>query len=414
MKVNVKNFLKRLIVGLLAVVLVTGCSNSNSSDKVPSDLNETTGTEIASKGGSVTICYPDSPTTVFLPFSASTGDRFSVAPAIESLGRVDEDGNVQGWLADSFDVDPDNLMVTINLKSGIQFSDGSDFNADAVIWNFDKMKEGGKEAELGSPKSYEKEDNQTVIVHYDKWANDWATVLSEVYIYCPNAFENNGEDWAAINAVGTGPYVMKEYVLKDHITYEKNNNYWIEGKPYLDEIKIVYMTDVTAQQAAFINGEINLISTNNSTLIQTLESAGFKNIAEQAPELAAIKYIMYASGDESSPFHELKVRQAVTHSIDWEGYVKSLTGDLGISISQFGVPNAWSYDDSIELPEYNIDLAKELLAEAGYEDGFDTTISTISNNNNIAVLLQSSLKQIGINADIKIMEDSDFNSQKQE
>lgn len=368
----------------------------------------------ALSGGSVTICHPTPPATCFLPFSASTGDRFAVAPAIESLGRIDSEGNVYGWLAESFSVDPDQLTVTIKLKEGIKFSDGSDFNAEAVIWNFDKMAEGGKASEIGSPAAYEKTDDYTVLLSYESWANDWEKVLSEVYIYCPAAFEQNGEDWAAINPVGTGPFVMTEYVKGDHVNYQKNENYWLEGKPHLDELSIVFMSDITTQQAAFMNGEVDLLTATDATLVQTLSAAGFEDIAKQAPDLAGIRYIMFASGDGNSPFHELKVRQAVSHAIDWEGYVYSLTGNKGITLTQFGVPGAWSYDDSVALPEFNTDKAKALLAEAGYADGFDTTITTIASNNDIAVLMQASLAQIGIKAEIKVLDNSDFNAKKKE
>ena len=366
----------------------------------------------ASGDHTVTICYPDTLTTCFLPFSSSTGDRFSVAPAIESLGRPDAEGNMQPWLADSFTTDPENLTVTIKLKEGIKFSDGTDFNADAVLWNFDKMKEGGKESELGNPESYEKTDDYTITVKYSAWANNWETVLGEVYIYDPKAFDDNGEDWASIHAVGTGPYVMTEYIPEDHISFVKNDNYWQEGKPYLDGVKIVFMTDITTQQAAFMNGEVDLLSTNDATLTQTLISQGFESIAAQAPDLGSIKYFMFASGDAESPFHNEAVRKAVLHSIDWDGYVQSLTGGLGVKVTQFGVPGAWSYDDTVSLPEYNVEEAKKELADAGYPNGFNTVISTISNNNNIATLLQASLKEIGITAEIKVMETSDFNSQK--
>lgn len=378
--------------------------------------NTTAGTAAAVSTASgdniVTICYPDTLTTCFLPFSSSTGDRFSVAPAIESLGRQDAEGNVQPWLADSFTTDPENLTVTIKLKEGIKFSDGTDFNADAVLWNFDKMKEGGKESELGNPESYEKTDDYTITVKYSAWANNWENVLGEVYIYDPKAFDDNGEDWASIHAVGTGPYVMSEYIPEDHISFVKNDNYWQEGKPYLDGVKIVFMTDITTQQAAFMNGEVDLLSTNDATLTQTLISQGFESIAAQAPDLGSIKYFMFASGDAESPFHDEAVRKAVLHSIDWDGYVQSLTGGLGVKVTQFGVPGAWSYDDTVSLPEYNVEEAKKELADAGYPNGFNTVISTISNNNNIATLLQASLKEIGITAEIKVMETSDFNSQK--
>jgi len=423
MKKTMTKMVGMFLATVMAVTSLTGCGGSNAPTAAATEGSsagsETTAgaaeaAATTATGGTATICYPDTLTSCFLPFSASTGDRFSVAPAIESLGRVDAEGNVYGWLADSFDVDVDNLAVTIKLKEGIKFSDGSDFNADAVIWNFDKMEEGGKESELGNPKSYEKLDDYTVKLNYESWANNWETVLGEVYIYCPKAFEDNGEDWASINAVGTGPYIMTEYVPQDHISYKKNENYWIEGKPYLDSLDIVFMTDITTQQAAFMNGEINLLSTNDATLTQTLMASGFENAAAQAPDLGSIKYIMFASGDKDSPFSNLDVRQAVMHAIDWDGYVQSLTGGLGIKTSQFGVPGAWSYDDTVEFPEYNVETAKKMLSDAGYPDGFDTVISTISNNNNIATLLQASLKEIGINAEIKIIETSDFNSQKKE
>ena len=386
--------------------------NAATSAEKKEDAAGTAAVSTASGDNIVTICYPDTLTTCFLPFSSSTGDRFSVAPAIESLGRQDAEGNVQPWLADSFTTDPENLTVTIKLKEGIKFSDGTDFNADAVLWNFDKMKEGGKESELGNPESYEKTDDYTITVKYSAWANNWENVLGEVYIYDPKAFDDNGEDWASIHAVGTGPYVMSEYIPEDHISFVKNDNYWQEGKPYLDGVKIVFMTDITTQQAAFMNGEVDLLSTNDATLTQTLISQGFESIAAQAPDLGSIKYFMFASGDAESPFHDEAVRKAVLHGIDWDGYVQSLTGGLGVKVTQFGVPGAWSYDDTVSLPEYNVEEAKKELADAGYPNGFNTVISTISNNNNIATLLQASLKEIGITAEIKVMETSDFNSQK--
>lgn len=419
MKKTLKKLVGIFCVTAMALTAISGCSSGqvNKAESIAASSADGAQSNIAAAeayGGNATICYPDTLTSCFLPFSASTGDRFSVAPAIESLGRVDADGNVYGWLAEQFTVDTEKLNVTIKLKEGIKFSDGTEFNADAVIWNFDKMKEGGKESELGNPVSYEKLDDYTVKLNYAAWANNWETVLGEVYIYCPKAFEDNGEDWASINAVGTGPYIMTEYVPQDHISYKKNDNYWIDGKPYLDSLDIVFMTDITTQQAAFMNGEINLLSTNDATLTQSLIASGFENIAAQAPDLGSIKYIMFASGDKSSPFSNVEVRQAVMHAIDWDGYVQSLTGGMGIKTPQFGVPGAWSYDDTVVFPDYNIEKAKNMLSDAGYPTGFNTVISTISNNNNIAVLLQASLKSIGIDAEIKILETSDFNSQKKE
>lgn len=412
------------LITALIVGSLSGCSGNKLTAETPaSTTGETEKTSVADTsaetkkevnyGGNVTICYPDAPTTFFLPFSASTGDRASAAPAIESLGRVDAEGNTSSWLADSIQSDPDALTCTITLKKDIKFSDGTDFNAEALIWNFDKMMEGGKKAELGNPASYVAKDDYTVVVSYDDWQNNWDTVLGEVFVYCPTAFEENGEDWAAINPVGTGPFVISEYVKGSYAKYVKNENYRIDGQPYLDELTISYITDSTAQLSAFMNGEVDLLATNDSTIITQLDGK-YQNIAQEAPDLGQIKYVMFCSGDESSPFYDLNVRMAVMHAIDWEGYAHSLTGGRGSAITQFGTPGAWSYDEDIDFIKFDTELAKKMLADAGYPNGFNTTISTIATNNSIAVLLQASLADIGIKADIKTVELADFNSQKAE
>lgn len=415
------------LITLLLLGSVTGCGSRNSASTDTGSSAPAAGTTAetsaagnvsdASKedkyGGSVTICYPDAPTTFFLPFSASTGDRASASPAIESLGRVDAEGNTSSWLAETIQSDPDNLTCTVTLKKDIKFSDGTDLNAKALIWNFDKMTEGGKASELGNPVSYEAKDDYTVVLTYDSWQNNWDTVLGEVFVYCPSAFEEHGEDWAAINPVGTGPFVISEYVKGSYVKYVKNENYWIEGQPYLDELTISYISDSTAQLSAFMNGEIDLLATNDSTVISQLDGK-YTNIAQDAPDLGQIKYVMFCSGDKSSPFYDANVRLAVMHAIDWEGYAYSLTGGRGSAVTQFGVPGAWSYDEDCDFTAYDTDLAKKMLSDAGYPNGFKTTITTIASNNNIAVLLQASLAEIGITAEIKTVETADFNSQKAE
>jgi peptide/nickel transport system substrate-binding protein len=416
--------MKKVVALLLTTVLIvsslTACGNKNNSNNstntatgTPTETETTSAPGDNKSGGNITLCYAEEPTTFFLPFSASTGDRISAAPALESLGRVDENGQTSGWLAESIVADSEALTATVTLKQGIKFSDGTDFNAEALIWNFDKMTEGGKASELGSPVSYEAKDENTVVLTYEAWANNWESILGEVYVYSPSAFDKNGEDWAAINPVGTGPYKISEYVQGSHITYVKNENYRIEGQPYLDELKIVWISDTTAQLSAFMNKEIDILPTNDSTINGMLDG-NYTNIALNAPDLGQIKYAMFASGDSNSPFYDVNVRLAVMHAIDWEGYVYSLTGGRGVPITQFGTPGSWSYDESTEFIPYDIELAKKMLAEAGYANGFQTTITTIAVNNDIAVLLQASLSEIGITADIKTVETADFNSQKAE
>lgn len=108
-------------------------------------------------GGMLTVLAMES-NSMFPALSSTTSNRFNFSPAVEALGRRNaETGDTEPWLAESFTVDADALTLTIKLREGIKFSDGSDFNADAVIWNFDKLVEYGKASEICSPESYEKD-----------------------------------------------------------------------------------------------------------------------------------------------------------------------------------------------------------------------------------------------------------------
>ena len=355
--------------------------------------------------------------TFFLPHSTTTSDRYNAAPAIESLGRRNpETGDTEGWLADEFIVDAEALTLTLKLHQGIKFSDGTDFNADAVIWNFQQMVDFGKASELVGPSSFEKTDDYTVVLHYDNWANTWADTVGEVRIYSPAAYEANGDDWAAIHPVGTGAFVMKEMVADSHISYVKNENYWREGEPYLDGIEVLFMNDATTQLSAFMNGELDVLRNPNAVGIKQLQDK-YQNVANNAPDLAGITYIMFCSGVEESPFYNLDVRLAVMHAIDWQEMSDAIYDGLGGATPVFAVPGAWSYDEELPLYEQDFELAKSLLAGAGYPNGFDTVI-TINGENPAnepcAVMLQYYMGEIGINADIKKLTNSDFNAQKAE
>lgn len=356
--------------------------------------------------------------TFFLPESTTTSDRFNALPAIESLGRRNpETGDTEGWLAESFTVDAEALTCTVKLREGIKFHDGSDFNAEAVIWNLDKMTEFGKSSELGNPASYEATDDYTVVLTYTEFANTWADVLGEVYIYCPAAYEANGADWAAIHAVGTGPFIMDELVQDSQITYSRNDNYWVEGQPYLDGVTVKFISDSTTQTAAFMNGELDVYrNPSTSTAIKQLRDT-YRNAALDAADLAGITYMMFCSGVEESPFYDVKVRQAVMHAVNWDDMAEGIYDGLGASTPLMAVPGSWAYDEKVQQYEYDPELAKQMLADAGYPNGFDTVISYNNENaanETCATILQAYLSMVGINAEVNSMTNADFNAEKAE
>lgn len=387
-----------------------GGSESQPQQTIPTDTGDPV------YGGDLSVLGFDF-VTFFLPYSTTTSDRFNASPAIESLGRRNpETGETEGWLAEEFISDPNALTLTVKLRQGIKFHDGSDFNAEAVIWNFQKMSEFGKDSELVNPVKYEATDDYTIVLTYSEFANTWADTIGEVYIYCPAAFEEHGEDWAAINAVGTGPFIMKELVQDSRVDFVKNENYWVEGQPYLDSISVKFMPDATTQLAAFLNGELDVFRNPETTTIQQLKGT-YQNVALEAADLAGLTYIMFCSGDEASPFYDVAVRQAVMHAVQWDDVAEGVYEGLGAATPLMAVPGSWAYDESVQQYEYDPDLAKQMLAEAGYPNGFDTVISYNAENSlnkSCATILQAYLSQIGINAEINSMTSADFNAEKAE
>ena len=138
---------------------------------------------------------------------------------------------------------------------------------------------------------------------------------------------------------------------------------------------------------------------------------------ETIRDLCGLTYMMFCSGDERSPFYDVNVRLAVMHCIEWDDMAEVLGGAIGHPTPLFAVPGSWAYDDTVELYSYDLDEAKRLLTEAGYPNGFNTTITINDSSdaiNNAAVMLQAYMSTIGINAEVKKLTSADFNAEKAE
>ena len=342
-----------------------------------------------------------------MPQSTTTGDRFGAQPVLEPLGRVDKDGNYYPWLAEEFITDPDKLTFTIKLRDGVKFHDGSVCDADAVVWNIQQYIDNGKASEIGTPKEVKKVDDLTVEIQYDAWANNWDNVIGDIYICSKEAYEKNGVEWCKTHAVGTGPFVLDTFIADNKITYKKNENYRIEGLPYLDTLEIDMITDTNTMMSALLNKEVGVaMKFENDAIISAIEQAGFESIGQRNANCADIKHIIWNSKSDKHPMGDLKVRQAIMHAVDWDQVAKALSGGLGEATPLFCTSDSWAYAPDAEFYEYNVDLAKQMLAEAGYPDGFETTIYTTSANNDTATAFQAILSQIGIKAAVEVMDSS--------
>ncbi len=381
-----------------------GSIDNNAGDLSPDNYQG----EVAEEdkyGGDLVYSYRVDP-TLYPPKIASNGTWLIVACAADPLGRMQTDGSFEPFLAESFEEDPEACTFTIHLREGIKFHDGSDFNADALVWLFDEYVENGTAANICRPTSYEATDEYTVVMHFASYDNSWRETISKVYPVSRQAFETYGEDYMLTNVIGTGPFIQTEYELDDHMTFVRNEDYWIEGQPYLDSITIVEINDNTTKVSALMNRETQLLTVNTgSTVTQLQADSGLKDIYQLTAATSAYSWMTPHQVD--GPFSDVLVRRALMTCIDREALAQTMTEGLGHAISQLAVEGSWCYltdDELYDTYDYDPERAKELLTEAGYPDGFEYVLTSNATQQNQAVAVQSYMKAIGIEAEIELLD----------
>jgi peptide/nickel transport system substrate-binding protein len=307
-------------------------------------------------------------TPIGYPPEAAPDASADAVPAVESLLRIRNGGVVEPLLATGWEIAPDGKSITFTLRKGVKFHDGSKFSAWAVKWNLEKQIEAKRAPDW---KSVDIIDDYTVRVNITGYKNTILTGFGGggAMIISPTAVEKNGLDWARWHPVGTGPFKFVEYERDARLVYERNNEYWREGLPYLDGVEFVVIADATVRKIAFQKGDIHTLRASGVTA-QELKNMGFDYVTRAGGTFVLVP----DSKNAKSIFADKKVRLAISHAIDRESLAKAL--GYGFSAPAYQVFPGFIETGIANLDKHKFDqnLAKQLLAEAGYPNGFKTTI----------------------------------------
>lgn len=341
-------------------------------------------------------------TPIGVPWEVFGIDTLLIGPWGESLVLENTKGEVSPWLATEWKVDTEKLTVTFKLKEGVKFTDGSAFNADVAAWNIQmavdakKMNPAITGVSVTGP--YE------IVVQLNKWSNIIVAGFGSrsFSMISKEAFEKNGIEWARENPVGTGPFKLKEYVHGQSIVFEKNASYWQDGKPYLDGIEYIFMRDAMTQTAALQTTgaeAIDILNTNSAELITTLKDL---DVYIDKMPIGPVSLVP-SSNNPDSPLSKLEVRQAIAFAIDREALVAARGFGILTPAYQY-VADTWGahLPDSYNM-SYNVDKAKELLATAGYPNGFKTKMIAMPGlvDKDMVVAVQSMLAAVGIECELE-------------
>jgi ABC-type transport system substrate-binding protein len=322
-------------------------------------------------------------------------------PCIDHLFNMDYNGNIKYVLATSSKVADDGKSVTYTLRQGVTFQDGTSFDATAEKWNLDKWM-GAHQPGTENWVSVDVVDPYTIRINLTEYRN---TVFSSLAAdYCapisPTAYEKNGNAWAEKNPVGTGPFKLVSMDPDVGWRYERNANYW-GSKPYLDAIEYKVVPDLNVAQMMLEKGDAEMVlltGTAGTNLKLALQKIGWQVIVP--PSGGDVTCLMPDGNNPDSPWAKQEVRLAADYALNKQE-IAALGKGYWDPTWQLANPKLNFYDPSLTRP-YDPDKAKQLMNQAGYPTGLDTTLYfDPSTPTDFAVAVQSNLKDAGIRCDLQ-------------
>ena len=379
------------IVNILDLVRVANIIGGGESESIP-----TRGTLIFGRGGdSLTL----DPAQLF------EGESVKVCDALyDTLVQYrDDTTDLEPALAEAWDGSADGLTWTFHLRQGVQFHDGTLLNADAVVFSLTRPQVLAHDFHAEFINQIIALDAFTVQIQLKTPFAPFISMLTGTpyAIVSPAAVQKFGDDFGN-NPVGTGPFKFVQWDRNDKIVLAANNAHWA-GKPSLDRLIFRSIPDNSMRLIELQQGNIHAMEFPNADELPLIRGDARLELIMQ-PGLN-VGYL--AMNLDKPPFDNLKVRLAINHAINKTEIVEHLYQGTGIPAKNPIPPTLWSYDDTIEDYEYNPELAKQLLAEAGYPNGFETTLWAlpvprpyIPDGHALAEALQSELRNIGVAAKI--------------
>ena len=366
----------------------------------------------------IAMTASDVPTATGMPNNGFEGMRFLGYPIFEGLvlwdlTRTDKLADLRPGLAEKWEQAADDKRTWVfHLRHDVKFHDGTEFNADAVIWNleryfnktspqFEVQAAGIAGARVPLMSSYKKIDDYTVAITTKTPASYFPYMAVYLLFTSPTSFEKAGKDWAkvaALPAAGTGPFKITRVVPRESVDLAKWDGYWDKAKmAKVDHIVLLPVAEANARLAALRSGQVDWIEVPPADGIASLKAAGFKITTGSYPHVWPW---FYNIGATDSPFKDVRVRQALNYCVDRDSLVALLNGTAEPAVGwlkandpHFGSPtNHYSFDSA---------KGKALLAEAGYGPtkplSFKVMISTSGSGQMLPLpmneLLQENLKQ---------------------
>jgi len=338
------------------------------------------------------------------------------------LIKYDKDLKLVGELAESFQASPDCREVVFHLRKGVKWHDGEEFTADDVVFTYETFTNPEVPTPYGDSfgpvESVTAVDNYTVRVVYEKpyapALESWGMGMMPRHHLGGKKIDD--EQYTRRNIVGTGPYMLKKWITGQLIELTANPDYF-EGRPGIDSYIMRVIPDPATEFLELKTGGIDMMSLEPPQYKLKSGTEFFKQYFRKF-RYPSFGFTYMGYNLKHKKFSDVRVRRALGHAIDKKKIIKGVLLGYGRPATGPFPPESWAYNPDVNDPEYNPELAKKLLMEAGWKpgpggrmekDGEAFTFTLVTNKENqkrgkAAQIIKEDLKAIGIEMDIQVLE----------
>lgn len=399
--------MKRFFVLLtIAIFIIAGCTPDSGNNSSTSSGDEEK---------VVVIALGNDPQHFNTNFTDASSGGYITANVLNSLVALDDAHNILPDLANDWEIADDAKEYTFHLEEGVKWHDGEDFSSKDVQWTINEIldKKGFDYDQLKLVEEVETPDDTTVVIKLSEPNSALLSVLTNVKILPAHIYE--GTDWGTNPAnqepIGTGPFKFVEHKKAVSITLEANEDYF-KGRPNVDRLIFNIIPDENTVVQSFLNGEVDIIDYSSALSPGAVPELEKADDVKMVQTISNSRQYMIMNLDRD-PWKDAKVREAFAYAIDRDEIVDKAHKGYAEKAEGFYTPTVeWSFNDVDIMPERDIEKAKELLDEAGLtEDSNGVRIDDLQLLlfefpvfNDIAKVVQSNLKEIGIESTISSLE----------
>ena len=330
----------------------------------------------------------------------------TVKSIYDTLAEPDENGVIVPALAESWDVSADSKTWTFHLRKGVKFHNGDAFTSADVKASFERILDEATgsphKKEMGIIESIDTPDDMTVVFNLSgphapflaSLASGWGAIL-------PKSLIDSGHDFDSL-PVGTGPFKLQEWIRDSKVVLVKNEDYWMQGLPKLNQVNLNIIPESSIQVQGLIAGQIDIVFIIDSDDIPLLESSPDVTLDENLTSLILVMPI----NTSVAPLDDLRVRQAINYAIDKQQILDIAYGG-GEPIGTFMDRGNAFYKDFTSLYPYDPDKARALLKEAGVGDDVELTMYLPQNyalHVKAGEMYQEMLSKVGLNVKIQLID----------